>query len=136
MDGAPDASFSNAADHQRLDVGGLDLDVGHHAISDCRERRGEGRNLHAFGERVPPEILGGEIRDSRCTGGRGFDTLVVVHNDYSIPGGVDIELDRVGADLDRLFEGRNGVFGKGLVRAPVGDRFGGRPSWLGQDFLT
>jgi hypothetical protein len=136
MNGAPRARVSNAAHHQRLDVGCLDLDVGHHAVSDCRERGSEGRYPHAFGERVPPEILGDEVRDSGCTSGRGFDSLVMVHNDDAITGSVDVELDRVGADLDRVLEGRNGVFGKSLVRAPVGDRFGGRLAWLGQDFVT
>jgi hypothetical protein len=50
-----------------------------------------------------------------------------VYDHDAIAGGVDIELDRVGADVNRLLEGRDGILGEGLVRTPVRDGFGALP---------
>jgi hypothetical protein len=55
----------------------------------------------------------------------GVYDRIVMNDDHTVVGGVDIELDRVGAQLDRPQERRNGVFGQGLVRSPMGDSFRG-----------
>ena len=54
---------------------------------------------------------------------RVYDGIVM--NDHKpIIGGMDIQLDGVGAELDGAQECRDGVFREGLVRSPVGDFFG------------
>jgi hypothetical protein len=48
----------------------------------------------------------------------------MVYNDYPVPTRVNIELDCVGAELERLQEGRNRIFGQCTVSAPMRDPFG------------
>ncbi|HST08589.1 MAG TPA: hypothetical protein VLJ83_10470, partial [Gemmatimonadaceae bacterium] len=94
-------------------------DVNEGSLSDGCEDRGQARNPDTLGERKTLQLLRGELGDAGLLGaGEGF---VVVHDDDSVPGGVHVELDGVGAAGDRLLEGRNGVLGQAFVRTPVGD---------------
>jgi len=58
-----------------------------------------------------------------------------VYNDHSIARGMHVQLDSIGAQLDRALERRNGVFRMRIMRAPMGDFFGGGASSPGQEFL-
>jgi hypothetical protein len=43
----------------------------------------------------------------------------VVHDNRAVSSGVDIELDSVGAELDRAKKGGDRVLGQRVVRTPV-----------------
>lgn len=120
--GAHRARVANAPDDERLDVARLDLDVNEGSLSDDCEDRGQAGNLDPFGERKTLQLVRGEIGDTGLSG--AVERLVVMHDDESVPGGMHVELDGVGAAGDRLLEGRNGVLGQAFMRTPVGDGLG------------
>ena len=66
----------------------------------------------------------------------GVDHRVVVNHDNTVPGRVHIELDAVGAQLDRALERSERVFRVRLVSAAVRNSFGrSTPSACGQGVL-
>jgi hypothetical protein len=59
----------------------------------------------------------------------------VVNDNNAVVGGVDVELDRLGAQLDGAQESRDGVLGQGLMRPPMRDLLGrASPRWGVQVF--
>lgn len=64
-----------------------------------------------------------------------IDNRVVVNDNNSVVGGVDVELDRLGTQLQGAQKSGNGVLGQGLMRSSMRDLFGqGSPSWGVQVF--
>lgn len=124
MDGALGAGFPNTPDYERLDVSPLDLDEGYRSRADRPERFDQGGNpdAGAQGMRFHDVEVGvgdGDISGLRHTS-RVEHGIVMNHND-AIARRVHIELDSLGAQLERSLEGWNRVFGQRFVRPAVGD---------------
>lgn len=84
------------------------------------------------------DLLGGRIRDTKAPTSRHTSRVEekIVMNHYDAVGrAVDIKLDRLGTELDGPSEGRNRVFGQGVVCPPVGDADRSAARVLGQGFL-
>jgi len=123
MNRAPGFVLANDSNHQRLDSGSLDLDVDHCIAADRVENGGQRRYLDTLLEPEFPDLVEGEVSDP--AGGKvgRVDNGIVMDDDDSVARRVHVELDGIGAELDRAGEGGNGVLGDRLVCPPVGDPF-------------
>lgn len=124
VDGAARFVLANNAHDERLDAGRLDLDVNHgidtNGSEDCSERR----NLHVLGEPKISELAGRQLGNCVRRESRRINDRVVVNDNNSVIGGVDVELDCLGAQLDGAQKSRDGVLGQGLMRPPMRDFLG------------
>ena len=119
--GAVGSGFSDAPDNQGLDILRLDLHVYHCSIANRVENRVQSRDLDSLGQWKASEIGHRELGDSRGARAGRVYYRVVVDDDRTVFCAVDVQLDRVGAQVDRPKEGRNRVLGKRLVCTPVRD---------------
>jgi hypothetical protein len=111
---------SKSSPHQRLDARvGLELDVEHPAAREQAENLFERRDL-VVGERRAEPRPGVEARDDRKVGfpytpravGGAIERLIVKDDRDLVPRQLDVELDHVGAEVERLHEGNAGIFGR------------------------
>lgn len=116
--------FTNAACYHRFDFTRLDLHVDRGAFTNCVEGLGKGRNARPISEWEAGELRRRQVGDRSMRGPLwmpGVDDRIVVNDDDSVAGRVHIELDAIGAELDRADKRSDRVLGMGLMRAPVGD---------------
>jgi hypothetical protein len=135
VDGALRFALADNAHHERLDARRLYLDINPDIRAQRIEYRRERRNLDVLGKPEFADLRGRQLSDG--TGresGRIYDR-VVVDDDGSVFGGVDVELDRIRAQLDGANESRNRILGQRLMSTTVGDSFGRvAPAWCVQAF--
>jgi hypothetical protein len=121
---APRAGFANASHYQWLDVSRLDFDINHRPITNSIENLFERGNFNAVRQWEAANLRCGEIDYSSSRRSRRVHDRIVVHNDDAVAGGMHIELDRVGSELDRPEKSWYGILRQRLVRTSVGDLFG------------
>lgn len=121
VNGAGRLVLADNTHDERLDAGRLDLDVDHGINTNGAEHCSERGNLHVLGEPKISELGGRQLGNwARRESGRIDDRVVV--NDYnSVVGGMDVELDRLGAQLQRAQKSGDGVLGQGLMRPSMRD---------------
>ena len=115
--------LANDAHDERLNARRFDLDVNHRVGPDCVEHGGEGRNLNALAESKISELCERQLGDGARRQIGGIYNRIVVNDDSTVAGAMDIQLDRLRSQLNRAQECRDGVLGQGLMRSPVGDFF-------------
>jgi hypothetical protein len=135
VDGAARVVLANDADDERLNARRFDFDVNRGINANGIEDGSERRNLYVLRQSKISELGGRQLGDcARREAGR-VDNRVVVNDDNSVVGGMDVELDRLGTQLQGAEESGNGVLGQGLMRPPMRDLFGqGSPTWGVQVF--
>src|SRR4051812_45205871 len=126
MYGAVRSRLPDAANHERLDVHALDLDVDERARAHRREDFFQCRDLDPISEAILSQLPCCEVRDRSIPRwhASGIDYRIMVYNYNSVTGGVHIELDRVSTELHGALECWNRVFRKRIVRAAVRDPLG------------
>ena len=125
MDGAIRARLADAANHQWLDVGFLDLDENGGAISYRMQHFGERWNEDPVCQREPTQLVDGKVAQSGFSSiaqVTGLDNRVVVYNDGAVTCRVDVQLDSLGTELDSADECRDRVLWESVVRTPMGNR--------------
>lgn len=127
MHGTVGARFTNAPRHERFDVFSLDLDVHPRPPANRVEHALERRNSDTVREDDLSQL--GEREFGDCSTrtlwpATRFDRRIMVHDHHSIARRMHIELYRIRSDLERPQERGDRVFGKGVVRPPVGDALG------------
>ena len=135
VDGAGGVVLANDAHDERLDARRFDFDVNRGINANDIEDSSERWNLYVLRQSKISELGGRQFGDcARRESGRVHNRVVM--NDYnSVAGGVDVELDRFGPQLQGAQESGNGVLGQGLMRPSMRDLFGqGSPSWGVQVF--
>jgi hypothetical protein len=124
MDSAVCFVLANDAGDQRLDARRFDLDVDHGVTSNGIEDSGESWNLDALRQRIFPDVGRRKICDATGRDARRVDYWIVVNDDQAICCRMNVELDRIRAELDRADERWYGVLGQGVVRSTVRDLLG------------
>lgn len=124
MHGAVPLMLADNPDHQRLDGCRLDLDIDHGVTSDCIEDSGERRNLDPVIESEIGEVGSAQVGDRTWWMIDCVNDRVVVDDYHSVAGGVDVQLDGLGANFYGAEKGRNRVLGQGLVGPAVGNLLG------------
>ena len=131
--------FADAARHERLDAARLDLDINSCPVADDSERLREGRNVRTVSKRELVELRCRQLGDRpprRSLRVPRVNDWIVVNDDNSVAGGVDVELNSIGPQLDGALERGEGVLGMSLVSPPVSDPLGRvASSSCGQAFL-
>jgi len=124
MNGAFGAGFANTPDDEGLDVSCLDLYESHCSCANCVEcfPQGGNRDVPAQGMRIhDTEVCVGDGDASGLRHISRMEDRIVMNHNYSIARRMHVELDSLGAQLERALKGRNRVFGKRFVRATVRD---------------
>jgi hypothetical protein len=120
VNGAVGGRFANAANHERLDVLSLDLDVNPRALTNRVEHIIEGRDSNAVREDDLSQLGRREIGDRRARQPmEASDCRVVVYHHHTVARGMNIQLYRISAQLQCLLERGDRVLGKTVMRAPV-----------------
>ena len=103
----------NGLDHEPFDPGSLDLDVDRRCLTDQSEHLGERRNADAGGHTERLKLVVREVGD--CSAGETTLTAlcaghgIVMDDDHAITGRVYVQLDPIGAKLDRSREARQRI---------------------------
>lgn len=124
--GAARVRFAYAADHERLDAGGFDLNVNYGSVANGFERFDQRRNLDSISEREFFQLASGDAGDwlSRIHGLRAAANHRIMMHDYRpVIRGVNVELDPVRAQVQCTEKGWNRILRKSGMSSPMGDAF-------------
>lgn len=124
MDGTVGVGFTNASHDEWLNIFRLDLDENHGAPSDRFQRFAQSRYPDVGTEAMRCNDAESSARDgdiSRLRHTFRMQHGIVMNNDYPIARCMNVELDSLGAQLDRPFERGDRVFRQRVVLSAVGD---------------
>jgi len=128
--------LANDAHDERLNARRFDLDVNRRVGPDRIEDGGEGGNLNGLAESKIPELCVRQLSDGARRQIGSIYNWIVVNDESTVAGPVDIQLDCLGTQLDGAQECRDRVLGQRLMGSPVRDFFGRRaPPRCVQAFL-
>ena len=119
--GAIRGGLAYRAHHQRLDARPFDLDIDVRAVADGAQHVFQGRNLDVLLEAKHGEVSEAHVGDATKGVVGRVDDGIVVNDHFSVRSGVHVELDCVGAKLDRTHEGGDRILRERLVGAAMGD---------------
>lgn len=121
MHGAIRRRLAYRAQHQRLDARPFDLDVDERAIADGAQHVFQCGNLDVLLEPKSGELGEAHVGDAAKGVVGRIDEGIVVNDHFSVRGRVHVELDCIGAELDRPHESGDRILRKRLVGAAMGD---------------
>jgi hypothetical protein len=121
MHGAIRRRLAYRAHHKRLDARPFDLDVDVRAIADGAQYVFQRGNLDVLIEPKSGELDEAHVGDATKGVVGRVDEGIVVNDHLSVRGGVHVQLDRIGAELDRPHESGDRILRERLVGAAMGD---------------
>jgi hypothetical protein len=130
--------FPDHSHDERLDVSPLYLHIDSSADRHRAEDFLQGGNKDTAAEVKLTNLARWKLGDRQLSSEwhtTGVEHGIMMNDNNSIARSVHVELDRIGAEIERFQESGDGVLRKRVMCATVGDALRGAPGWWGQPGL-